>query len=1059
MKILNDHDVLAEDHEDRATSHIAEAAPGQATGDESENTPRYWVGLEDLANTPEFRERVANEFPRYAPQEWEDDASRRDFLKLSGASVALAGLTACTRQPSERIIPYVEQPDGVIYGKPDYYATTFPLAGYGQAVIAKSREGRPIKLSGNPGAPSSKGGTGLVAQSEILRLYDPDRKQGSSYLGRLQPWATVVAELRAPLLAQQAIGGEGLAILTGAQSGPTFERLMGAVKERLPRARWFQYDALARDEAREAARRAFGRDACVHYDLAKADVVLALDADFLNEGPGHVRYASDFAARRQVAAPGDSMNRLYALETSLSGTGATADHRRSVSAHDLATFTVALAARLGVSGSNAGLEDDMLRRWLDAVSEDLGAHRGRSLVIAGDYAPVELQVLALAINQALGNIGETVIVTDPVLLGGDGQAGLRDLAAAMEGGDVQALFVLGANPVYDSAADIDFGAAMENVDLRVHVGLHTDETAALCHWQIGGTHFLESWGDCRSFDGTLSVIQPLIEPLYDGKSDLEILALIAGQTNVSSYDLVRNNWRDLGYGEGAWRRALHDGYVADSALAHSGGGVSSGAASAAASALAQKGASASDGYDVQFRPDPAIRDGRYANNGWLQEVPRPITLLTWDNAAIVAPADAEHLGTQTGDVVWLQDPNSERRLDLPVLVQPGQPRGTITVHIGYGRAMGGRVADGVGSNANLLRTADSPWSMSGVTVEKSGRFHKLATTQSHFVIRDLDYELKDYQVEEEQVEKRHLIKEATLEHFREDPEFAAHLGHSPPLTQLFPRWKYEGYSWGMAIDLTTCTGCQACVVSCQAENNIPVVGREKVIEGREMQWLRIDRYFEGPIDQPRIHHQPMPCQQCEQAPCEVVCPVAATVHGPEGLNQMIYNRCVGTRYCSNNCPFKVRRFNFLQYNYHDIPVLDLAQNPEVSVRARGVMEKCTYCVQRINAARGDAKVAGRRIHDGEVQTACQEACPTNAITFGDLNDANSEVNRKKALPTNYTLLDELQVLPRTSYLARIANVNPALAEQEPYWGAHGSHEPATDATHDGGDHAGSEEAH
>ena len=980
-----------------------------------------WRSLEELSGDPDLQELVEREFPRYAPQEWADGVSRRGFAKLAGASLGLAGLTACTRQPLERIIPYIEQPENMIPGKPLFYATAMSVGGYAVGLLAESQMGRPTKLSGNEAHPFTVGGSGVLPQAETLNLYDPDRAQSLTRDGRILPWEAFGSELAPTLQALEALNGAGLALLTPTITSPTTKALIDAVRQRFPQVRWVQYEPVNRDAAYEGARLAFGEPVEVLYDLTKADRIVCLDADLLGSGPGALRYARDFAKRRKQLDE-ERMNRLYVAERTPSITGSLADHRVPASSGDLADFAKALAAKLGVAGVSGEAHGE-LAAWVDAIADDLEAHRGKSLVVAGETTDPALQALAQAINAQLGNVGQTVLGKEPAVaeLSMQGE-GLAELVAAMSAGDVEALFILGGNPVYDAPADLDFAAALANVNLRAHLSAYENETASACNWRIPQSHALEGWGDARALDGTLSVVQPLIEPLYQSHSIDEVLAVIAGQPG-SDYDLVRATWsRQLGADlEGRWRQALHDGFLEGSTFDAKELVVDTAAVAAAAGSLGGHG----DGLELQLLPDPAVHDGSYANNGWLQELPRPLTKITWDNAALIAPATAEEHGLKTNDVVRLSV--GERSIELAVWVMPGQAPGTVTVHLGYGREAAGRVGNGVGANAYQLRSNDHPWSAGGLEISQTGRVHVLATTQSHFNLDQQD----------EQAERRHLVRHGTLEHYQEDPHFVEHMGHPVPEGRsMFPDWEYESYAWGMAIDLTSCTGCNACVISCQAENNIPVVGRAQVLNGREMQWLRIDRYYSGSLDNPQVHHQPLACMHCERAPCELVCPVGATVHDEEGLNTMVYNRCIGTRYCSNNCPYKVRRFNFLKYNDTTTPVLKLARNPNVSVRMRGVMEKCTYCIQRINYARIEAKREDRRIRDGEVRTACQEACPSDAIAFGDTNDPSSQVSEWKQQPTDYELLHDLATVPRTTYLAKITNPNPALAGESQDHGAH-----------------------
>ena len=984
---------------------VAEARRAQLQGD----APQMWRSLDELADTEEFRELVQNEFPRYAPQEWDDTTSRRSFLQVAGASIGLAGLAACTRQPRERIIPYVEQPENLVPGNPLFFATSMPHRGYAIPLLAESHMGRPTKVTGNRQHPDTLGGSDLFSQASVLGLYDPDRSGALQYQGKILPWETLISQMAPALRAWEAIGGEGLRILSGTTSSPSFKAQMDAVRQRFPQAEWVQYETTHTDGAVRAARAAFGSDVELRYDLSNAERIVALDADFLTSGAGHERMAAEFAATHNVRGGRREMSRLYAIETTPTPTGTAADHRLPVRPAELGQIVAALAAKVGVAGVSApSIESAKLNEWVDAIADDLLAHRGSSVVIPGDYASEAVHVLAHSINSALAAFGSTVNAIEPVLLEPSEQDGaLSTLAEEMSAGQVEALFVLGCNPVYDAPADVDFAAAMASVGTRLHLGLYHDETAAHCQWHVPQAHYLEGWGDARSPDGTLGVIQPLIEPMFDGRTDTELLAVLAGRP-AESYDIVRATWSTLG--DDAWQQALHDGFAADTAASTRDVTLSPSAAAEAAGQIS----SPSEGIDVVLRPDPHVFDGRFANNGWLQELPRPLTKVTWDQVAWIAPATAEAYGVETGHVISVSI--GDRKVEAPVWIMPGQPHDVITLHFGFGRTSAGKVGNGIGANVNDLRNSGDGFALSGAEIADTGRRIKIASTQEHYQI----------EWQQEQAEARHLLRYGTLEKLEEDEHFVEHMGHHVPDAPMFGDWKYDGYSWGMVIDLGACTGCNACSAACVAENNIPVVGKEQVLAGREMQWLRIDRYYSGDLDDPAIHHQPVACQHCERAPCEVVCPVGATVHGDEGLNEMVYNRCIGTRYCSNNCPYKVRRFNFFLYQDKTTPILKLARNPNVSVRSRGVMEKCTYCVQRINAARQTAKVERRRIRDGEVITACQEACPTGAIAFGDLNDPNSEVVRWKQEAFEYSLLPEIAVEPRTTYLAKITNPNPVL---------------------------------
>jgi molybdopterin-containing oxidoreductase family iron-sulfur binding subunit len=998
--------------------------------------PSYWRSLEEVAAHPEFEEFLHREFPRQA-SEWVPAApaadaalptSRRGFLQLASASLGLAGLTACTRQPLEKIVPYVQQPEEFVPGKPLFYATAFEHGGYGTGVLVESHAGRPTKIEGNPDHPASQGATDLFAQASILGMYDPDRSQVVTNLAQVATWDRFVLEVGKQIEAQKALGGAGIRMLTETITSPTVGAQLAAITTALPQARWHQWEPASRHGARAAAAQVLGGPAEVRYDFSLADVVVTLDADPLVSGPGAVRYARDFAARRRVYEAGTTMNRLYAVESTPTGTGTQADHRLALAPAEVARFALALAAAVGVAeAAGAPAVEGRAKSFVDAIAADLAAHPGKSLVVAGDHASAALHALALAINDRLGNLGTTVLVSDPVETAPvDQLASLRGLVDDMRAGKVEMLFILGGNPIYDAPADLDFKAALERVPTRIHLGLYADETAEYCHWHVNQTHYLEAWGDTRAYDGTVTLQQPLIEPLYGGKSLSEVLSLFSGAP-AAGEELLKAHWLGAGApgaiaNEKAWRRILHDGVVPGTALPHRGGALAAGAVATATSAL--QGEAAATGIAVLLRPDPSLHDGRWANNGWLQELPKPLTKLTWDNAVLVAPATAERLGIDSEDLVEVS--HGSRKVTLPVWVLPGQADNAVTVHLGFGRWRGGKVANGVGSNTYALRTSDALWTLAGASLTKVDGHYALASTQHHHM-------LETNNLEGHEAEKRELIQTATLADFtghrvtiKEKGEEAA---KEATEAQLFPDWEYpaDQHAWGMSIDLSSCTGCNACVIACQSENNIPVVGKEQVTRGREMQWLRIDRYYYGEdLDDPALHNQPLLCMQCERAPCEVVCPVAATVHSAEGLNDMVYNRCVGTRYCSNNCPYKVRRFNFLRFNDYDTPVLELMRNPDVTVRSRGVMEKCTYCVQRINWARIEAKKQNRLVRDGEIVTACQQVCPSEAIVFGNINDHESRVAKRKEQVHDYSLLVELDTRPRTTYLAKLRNPNPAL---------------------------------
>jgi MoCo/4Fe-4S cofactor protein with predicted Tat translocation signal len=979
---------------------------------------QYWRSLEEVAATEEFQEFLQREFPQQAG-EWHDPVSRRRFLQLMAASLALAGLSACTQPPPEKIMPYVRAPEEIIPGQPLFFATAMPLSGSALGVLAESHMGRPTKIEGNPQHPASLGATHAFAQGSVLTLYDPDRSQAITYANQISGWGTFLGAMSRVLDEQRRTAGRGLRLLTETVISPTMARQLQHILERFPAAKWHQYEPVNRSQVWQGARLAFGTAVEPQYRFDAADIVLALDADFLACGPGGgVRYAHDFAGRRRVWQGPAAMNRLYVVESTPSNTGAAADHRLALPPSALADFAYALARELAGDAIQGPERHSPLveahARWVRTAVGDLRDHRGNGLVIAGEHQPPAVQALAHAMNSALGNVGRTVVYTDPVAARPvDQMASLRELVADMEAGEVELLILVGGNPVYTAPADLRFADHLAKVRLRVHLGLYIDETAALCHWHIPEAHYLEAWGDTRAFDGTVSLIQPLIAPLYGGSSAHELLAVLLGDLDPDGYRIVRDYWRghlpaeDF---ERFWRTALHDGIIADTALSPR--PVEFRGLQLDEQTLPPPSPASPAALELVFQPDPTIWDGRFANNGWLQELPKPLTKLTWDNAALVSPALAERLGLHNEEVVELR--YRGRMVRAPVWIMPGHAEDTVTVSLGYGRWRAGRVGTGVGFNAYTLRSSEALWSARGLEIVKTDARWPLATTQHHH-----------------SMEGRPLVRTVTLAQFLRHPELVHGMGHDPPPElSLYPEYAYQGYAWGMAIDLNACVGCNACVIACQAENNIPIVGKTEVIRGREMHWLRIDRYYAGSLDDPETYFQPVLCMHCEKAPCEVVCPVAATVHQAEGLNDMVYNRCVGTRYCSNNCPYKVRRFNFLQYSDRHPEVLKLLRNPDVTVRSRGVMEKCTYCVQRINAARIEAQKENRAIRDGEVVTACQAACPTGAIVFGNINDGASRVARMKATPLNYGLLAELNTQPRTTYLARLRNPHPDLAGKE-----------------------------
>jgi molybdopterin-containing oxidoreductase family iron-sulfur binding subunit len=935
------------------------------------------------------------------------DGSRRRFLALMAGSLALAGVTGCTRQPTETIMPYVDPPENVIPGVPKWYATAVPVNGIAEGVIVESHMGRPTKVEGNPDHPASLGSTCVLSQACLMDLYDPDRSSEINYLGVPRDFESFQTEWLKAMQPLEQKHGEGFRILTETIVSPTLGAQIQAVLQKYPSAKWHQFDPAGPHSARTAANMLFNRPVNAYYKLDGADVVLSLDADFLASGPGSTRYARDFAARRRQGDRLD-MNRLYVIESTMTATGGKADHRLAIRYADIESAAREIAANLGVAGIQAN-PNAANAPWLQAVAKDLQAHQGTSVVIAGESQSPNVHALAHLMNAALGNMGKTVIYTDSLEVQPIDQiASLRQLTTDMHAGQVELLLILGGNPAYNAPADFGFAQALSKVKTSVRAGLHFDETSIRTTWHIPAPHFLEDWGDTRAYDGTVSIIQPLIYPLYSSHSYLKLLDAILQFPGRSSHEIVQAYWQENSGAadfESWWRKSVHDGLIANSSLP-----AISVTPSHAALETSARVPAATNGLELAFRPDVYLYDGRYANNVWLQELPHPMTKLTWDNAIFLSPATAKRLSMDNQQHVELQFQG--RSVTGSVWILPGHPNDTMTVDLGWGRTHSGRAGNGAGFNAYLLRSSDAMWRGSAATLHKLNFPYPLATTQM-----------------QQSMEHRDVVIHNTLNGYKKYPDFVKAKDPDPPenLT-LYPHWDYKGYAWAMAIDVTACVNCQACVIACQAENNIPVVGKEQVLARRAMHWLRVDTYYEGGYELPTAYYIPIPCMQCENAPCELVCPVQATNHSRDGLNDMIYNRCVGTRFCSNNCPWKVRRFNFLLFSDWTTETWKMQRNPDVTVRSRGVMEKCTYCVQRIREAEITSLNENRFIRDGEVQTACQQACPTKAITFGDKNNPNNAVSKLKAEKLNYAMYADLNTRPRTTYLAELRNPNPDLKE-------------------------------
>jgi MoCo/4Fe-4S cofactor protein with predicted Tat translocation signal len=985
-------------------------------GTPPEGGQRLWRSLDAWADPATAQAWTGQEFPA-AAHFLNPPLERRHLLKLMGAALLLGG---CGRAPREEIVPHVHEPEWAVPGGPLHYATSLNHAGYAQGVLVESHEGRPTKIEGNPRHPASLGATDIYAQAAILDLYDPGRAQAVRHHGEpssLAEFAYALAWHRAEWKLRR---GAGLCLLTGTVTSPTLAAQLDEWQRRYPEARWFQHEPAHRDAPLAGARLALGHTADTLYRLERAAVILSLDSDFLTGTPARSRYARDFIDGRNPRFTPDSRSRLYTLESCPNLVGAMADQRWPLRAGQMEAVARALATRLGMAGIPGGEAAPVPEAWLSAVARDLLDHPGAGLVVVGEHLPPVVHALAQAINARLGNLGATVQhIASVAVAPHQNQNRLADLAEAARADEVTALFILDCNPAYTAPADVAFAEAFRRIPFRVHHGLYADETAQLCDWQIPAAHELESWGDARAYDGTASLIQPLIAPLHDGLSAHEFMALLLGIEGQSSYAAVRDYWRAQGNSgefEAFWRGALRDGLIPGSAFPP----LNLKLRPDFAAVLPPPTAPAT-GIELRFRPEPNLHDGRYANNAWLQELPRPLTKLVWENAVLLGPATARRLGVVHGTRVDML--YQGRRLIGPAWIMPGHAEDSVTLELGYGRAQCGGIGEGLGFSAYRIRTAAAPWFDSGLDIHPApaplpkGPLawlaghpgpEPLATTQQHGAL-----------------DGRDLVKvvKAGLAPSAAPAEM--------PAASLHPAYPYPGHAWAMVIDLDACIGCNACVLACQAENNIPVVGKAEVLRGREMHWLRIDRYYEGPPENPATYFQPVPCMHCEQAPCEPVCPVQASIHDAEGLNNQVYNRCVGTRFCQSNCPYKVRRFNFFAYSDRPdtreaAPLRAALRNPDVSVRSRGVMEKCTYCVQRINAARIPAELEGRELRDGEIQTACQQACPTRAIVFGDQNLAGSAVAALKREPRHYALLGELGTKPRTTYLARRRNPHPEL---------------------------------
>ena len=936
-----------------------------------------------------------------------DEISRRSFLKLLGASIALAGIEGCTRMPAEKILPYVNQPE-FTPGVASHYATAMVLDGYASGVLVESHDGRPTKIEGNPDHPASLGAAGIFEQASLLQLYAPHRAKRVRRGNATSTWRAFTTDM-VPASLRRRVGpdGERLRLLMEPTSSPLEADLLQKFSQLYPAAGVHFYTPLGAQPGAEPFRA--GSRALVHqYDFQKADVILSVGADFLARGPFHLRYARQFAERRRPESAPGGMNRLYAIEASLTVTGAAADHRLAVrpsEIDDLLEELLALVANPDGAQPSARIPSGDARSiFLHALARDLAEHRGRSVVIGGLPLSRRAHSFIHAINGSLANVNETVWFTESPLIGaGDAQHSIATLVEALTGGVVDTLVCLGGNPAYATPGSLELAQLIRSVPQSVYVGLFENETARVCGWMIPAAHYLESWGDARAYDGTISILQPLIAPLYEGRTTSEVLAALIGETDASGYDLLRASSIAKGISETSWRDALGRGVVPATEYARSAAPAVASSQQSSINAATLK----TDAIEIEFSGDARAHDGSFSDNPWLQELPDPITTLTWGNAAHLSSALAAQLGVESGDMISIK--SGKHSTILPALVVPGHADNVISVHFGYGRQSSDSVADGVGVNVYPLWPADGGFVVTGAEVRREDGRAALAVTQSHWALGPEPPARSQTLGESQRATKPTPTRELSL--------------YQPPTPTPSAMAEQQ---WAMTIDLSACIGC---TIACQAENNIPVVGKDDVLKSREMHWLRIDRYLsEGSdITESPVHvSQPMLCQHCEKAPCEYVCPVEATVHSPDGLNEMVYNRCIGTRFCSNNCPYKVRRFNWFDYNAHIAETEAMAKNPDVTVRERGVMEKCTFCVQRIRGAEINASAEGRELRTDEVRTACQQACPTNAIVFGSLTDERSAVLRGRDGPRAYDALGELGTQPRVKYLARVRNPNPKL---------------------------------
>lgn len=1005
----------------KTNSHVLEDTNNQEFG--------YWKSLKDISSEEDYKR-----FLKQSEHNIDNGLSRRNFLSLIAASVALAGLEGC-KKPVQKIIPYVEAEIGTIPGIPNYYASTIPFKNNALGVVIENHDHRPMKIEGNEKHPTTLGKSNSFSQASTLEMYDPDRARGVKFQGKKVDWNEYLKFAKSI----NESNGKGLAVLMQESSSPTIKSIQNDFKKNLPNANWIVYEPVNNENVYTGIELAFSKKLQPLYRLENAQIIVSLGSDFLGVDDNNIYHTRKFAQNRDIVDENSTMNRLYVAESSISSTGTSADHRLNVPQYEMENLLAELAYELKLLGLkiDAKKVKSANNLWIKAAAKDLFDRRGESIIIGGSSLSKEFHQLITLINYSL----KAPIDYYPLNMSQiSSLKNLKSLCKDMENGKIDNLVILGANPVYDSPSDFGFAESLKKVKNAVHLTNIIDETSKLCSWNIAMNHYFECWGDAMTYDGHVSIVQPQIMPLFDSRSVIQVLSPIVYSTEQSAYDTVKNVWKSTiiksGNFEREWEKALHDGLYKKPILKK----VNVKPISKVSTAILNDYSLDNDMFEIVFTPSSSVYDGRYANNGWLQEIPKPVTSLTWDNAALISMKVAKKLNIKNGQMLEINVGNNS--IKIPAFITPGQNQKSITLELGYGRKFSGRIGNEVGFNVYPLRDSTNPSFILNGSIKVLNETYPLASTQDHHGLEDDKYAapgFDDLANKEAQSRIPELVKQSTLDYYKDNPDWVQKKveQHKPDKKRSWadhsmynPDWDYsKGPQWGMSIDLTSCTSCNACSIACQSENNIPVVGKQQVMNGREMHWIRIDNYFAGDPDNPEVSTQSVACVHCELAPCESVCPVAATTHSSDGVNQMTYNRCLGTRYCANNCPYKVRKFNF--YNYtKDLPeVVQMAMNPDVSIRFRGVMEKCTYCYQRISAARITAENEGREIRDGDFQVACQQSCPADAIKFGDINDPNSEVSKAKRRNRDYALLAHLGTAPRTTYLAKIRNQNPMLVSK------------------------------